>query len=301
MEMRTLGRTGLKISRLGVGLSEIGYDLRRSEVAAAATVLNMALDNGINFLDTSACYDHSEQFIGETIAHRRDEFVLATKAGHITGHYRGTPWSYQTITDSIERSLHRMKTDHLDVIQLHSCNIDILKQGEAIRAIQDAQQAGKVRFIGYSGDNEAALWAVTSGLFDTLQTSYNLVDQHARTRLFPQAQENQMGIIVKRPIANTVWLAAKSPSRYADEYFTRAQEMAELGTLPGAPTDRILMSLGFVLAETAVDTAIVGTRSPENMRKNIDWVNNQLPVNITPVVALQQRFIHLEQNWRQLT
>ncbi len=300
MEKRTLGRTGLQISRLGVGLAEIGYYLSKDEVQQAAEVLNIALDHGINFLDTSACYDHSEEFIGKTVAHRRSEYILATKAGHVAEGYQGQDWTYQTISDSIDRSLRRMKTDYLDLVQLHSCDVDVLEQGEAIRALQDAQQAGKVRFIGYSGDNEAALWAVNSGLFATLQTSYNLVDQHARTRLFEPARAQNMGIIIKRPVANVVWGAGKSPRPYADEYFERAQEMAQAGPIPGAPDNPVVLALGFVLAEEAVDTAIVGTRSPANMRKNIAWMDSAFPINPAAVQALQQRFAQVEQNWVQL-
>ncbi|MCD6286484.1 MAG: aldo/keto reductase [Anaerolineae bacterium] len=159
METRVLGRTGLEISRLGVGLAEIG-GLDLAEAKQAAEVLNLALDSGITFFDTAACYGNSEELIGRTIAHRRAEFVLATKAGHVAGGYDGESWTAQTVRDSIDRSLKRLRTDHLDVIQLHSCDVDVLERGEVIEVLQEAKQAGKTRFIGYSGDNERALWAV---------------------------------------------------------------------------------------------------------------------------------------------
>jgi len=111
MEMATLGRTGLKVSRLGAGLYEIG---RLTDVAAAGRLLNTTLDGGINFLDTAACYDNSEEWIGRTISHRRQEYILATKAGHVIGGYQGEEWTPKTITDSIDRSLVRMRTDYLD-------------------------------------------------------------------------------------------------------------------------------------------------------------------------------------------
>ena len=90
MEFTTLGNTGLKVSRLGAGLVEIGNQLTFDEVDQAAQVLNTALDNGITFFDTAECYGISEELIGRTVAHRRPEFVLATKAGHIAGGYSGT-------------------------------------------------------------------------------------------------------------------------------------------------------------------------------------------------------------------
>ena len=143
MQKRILGKTGLEVSRLGVGLSEIGYHLTFAEEERASQVLNTALDAGINFLDTSACYNISEELIGRTIAHRRDEYVLATKCGHVTGDYQGEDWTAQTVTDSIDRSLIRMKTDHLDIVQLHSCDVGVLEKGDVIEALQAARDAGK--------------------------------------------------------------------------------------------------------------------------------------------------------------
>ena len=82
MEHRTLGKTGLRVSRLGAGLSEIGQELSLDETGQAGEVLNTALDNGINPLDTASCYVNSEEFVGATVAHRRDDYVPASKAGH---------------------------------------------------------------------------------------------------------------------------------------------------------------------------------------------------------------------------
>ena len=299
MEMRTLGKTGLEVSRLGVGLSEI----RSVDPSRVAEVLNAALDAGINFLDTSACYGNSEELIGRTVSQRRDEFVLATKAGHVTGDYDGESWTPETVRDSIDRSLKRLRTDHLDIVQLHTCSVDVLERGEVIEVLQDAKQAGKTRAIGYSGDNEGALWAVESGLFDTLQTSFNLVDQNARLKLFEPAVAQDMGIIAKRPIANGAWGASSAPSSYAADYFKRAQAMAALGPIPETPDHRILLALGFTLAHEAVDTAIVGTQNPEHMRTNIAWVENRLPIAPEAVAALHERFERLaeDRNWRQLS
>ncbi len=266
---------------------------------AAARILNAALDAGINLLDTSACYNISEELVGRTVAHRRAEYFLATKAGHITGGYQGQEWTYQTVADSIDRSLTRMRTDRLDLVQLHSCGVEILERGDVIRALQEAQQAGKTRFIGYSGDNEAALWAVRSGLFDTLQTSFNLTDQRARARLFPLAQAREMGIIAKRPIANAAWGAAASPSGYADEYWRRAQLMAQEGPLPGDGQDRINLALAFTFAHDPVDVAIVGTANPDHMLDNVRRLEAGLTIAPETVAALHDRFDRLDDGWEQ--
>ena len=303
MELRTLGRTNLRVSRLGAGLSEIGRQLILDSVgiAEAGQVLNCALDRGINFLDTAACYGISEELIGRTIAHRRDEFVLATKCGHATGGYLGQDWTAQTIRDSIDRSLIRMKTDHLDLVHLHSCDIAILERGEVIEAILESQRSGKTRFVGYSGDNEDAIWAVKSGLFDTLQTSFNLVDQRPRTKLFGRAKEANMGIIIKRPIANGAWGAKRSPLEYADKYFERAELMHHREPMPDAPDNSIMVALGFIFAHPEVDTAIVGTRNPFHMLSNIEMFENSLPIAAKVVTELHHRFDEVgRDSWVQL-
>jgi len=300
MERRPLGRTGLQVSRLGVGLAEIGFQLTLADQTQAAEVLNAALDGGINFLDTAACYGVSEELIGRTVAHRRQEYVLATKCGHVAGSYEGQEWTAQTIRDSIDRSLARLQTDYLDLLQLHSCGVDVLERGEVIQVLLDAREAGKTRFVGYSGDNEAARWAVESGLFDTLQTSFNLVDQRARVNLFPQAKARGMGVIAKRPIANGAWGVSKSPSDYAAEYFGRAREMAALGPIPGAPENRILLALGFTFAHDQVDTIIVGTHNPRHMEANLEWVKTDLPIAAEAVEELHRRFEQLGGGWLQM-
>lgn len=309
METTDFGNTGLEITRLGLGLAEISRQERSKVVEEADRVLNAALDGGINFLDTAACYGRTEEIIGATVAHRRDEYILATKCGHTTDDGdRGTPWTEHkswtgaAVSESIDRSLRRLQTDHLDIVQLHSCDVEVLKNGEVIEALAQAREAGKTRFIGYSGDNAAARWAVDSGLFDSLQTSFNLVEQHARTKgLFEAAEARGMGVIIKRPVANGAWGKGRSPYEYADEYFRRAQIMEGMGALPQAPEDPILLALGFVLAQPQVDTIIVGTHNPLHLSSNIEMVTHQLPIPTETVDALQRRFEEADDGWFQLT
>ena len=309
MEKSVLGKTGLEISRLGAGLAAIGEELTMDEADRAGRVLNMALDGGVNFLDTAANYLISEDLVGRTVSHRRPEYVLATKAGYNLDRSDVDKWTAQLIEEQIDRSLIRMKTDYVDLVQLHSCDVTVLERGEVVEALLEARRNGKTRFVGYSGDNEAAAWAVQSGLFDTLETSFNIPDQRAHTRLFGPAEAKGMGIIVKRPIANGAWRARSNPTAglryarmrsYGDEYFRRSQIMAGPGPIEGEPEDRIVASLGFVLAHPEVDTAIVGTQDPSHMRHNIDHVQrgDRIPVGV--VDELHRRFDDLEDDWVQL-
>ena len=175
METRKFGNTDLEVTRLAFGGARIGFeDVTDDQVDA---LLNGLLDNGVTFLDTAACYDDSEELIGKFVSHRREEYVLASKCGHVAGDATGEPWTADTINHSIDRSLRLLKTDRIDLMQLHSCSAEVLKKGEAVEAVQRAQEAGKVRYLSYSGDGDNALHAIGMGIFATLQTSFNVVDQ----------------------------------------------------------------------------------------------------------------------------
>ena len=300
METATLGKTGLAVTRLGIGLGGIGRWSPMADVDEAGRLLNGALDGGINFLDTAACYRTSEELIGRTIAHRRDEYVLATKAGHVTGGYSGEEWTAKTVADSIDRSLRRLRTDRVDLMQLHTCDLEVLKRGEVVDALLHAKRQGKTRFVGYSGDDKAALWAIESGLFDTLQTSFSVVDQRARTRLFGSVEDAGLGLIAKRPIGKAVWDVPGDTSGYPEELVRRAQAMAEKGPIPGAPDDPVELALGFVLAHEEVDTALVGTVNPAHLKGNIEVVQDRLPISRDAVEELHRRFEELDRGWAQM-
>ncbi|MBM3933691.1 MAG: aldo/keto reductase [SAR202 cluster bacterium] len=299
MEKRVLGKTGLEVSLLGIGLFEIGLLDRRDGVRQVTGLLNAALDMGINFLDTGECYYSSEDLIGKAVSGRRREFVLATKFGHAVESVDSPEWSKVTLAASLDRSLRRLQTDHVDIIQLHSCTKDILEAGEVIEALFRAREAGKARYIGYSGDNDAALWAARSGAFDTLQTSFNLVDQLARKELLGIAEANHLGIIIKRPIGNTVWGAAARPGLSRGNYYERAVAMSALGPLPDAPEDAVEMALGFIFSHPQVDTAIVGTTSLKHLKANVETIEKRLPISPSTVAELRRRFDILGKDWPQ--
>jgi aryl-alcohol dehydrogenase-like predicted oxidoreductase len=304
METTILGKTGLKVSRLGVGLAEIGR--LETDVGKVGRILGAALDGGINFFDTAECYGNSEELIGKTIAHRRDEIILATKAGHLSTGSSGRPWSGQTVWDSINLSLVKLKTDHVDLVQVHAYDISAPPPDEVIEAVMDAKESGKTRFVGYSGENEAAEWAVQSGLFDTLQTSFNLVDQRARYNLFEQARSRGIGVIAKRPMANATWGRAAGAKGDAGlsgtdlERLKRARAMLEMGPIDGAPQDPVVLAIGFVLAHEDAHTAIVGTRNPEHMLANIAAVETSLPLAEGVVMELHRRFDLVGREWRAI-
>ena len=317
MEMSYLGNTGLKVSRLGIGLAEIGYQLTTDNVLEAGKVLNTALDNGINFLDTASCYGLSEngvygiseELIGKTVSNRRNEYILATKCGHYP--YRKKleqhpeSWLASTVELNINQSLNRLKTDYVDLLQIHSCSLEVLKKGEIIEALVKIKESGKTRFIGYAGDNEAAIYAMSLGIFDTLQTSYNLVDQKARLNLFPLVEKQNTGLIIKRPIANAAWRSTKKifvgfSDYYDDSYKERANEIISLGPLTNEPENSIELALGYILSEKLVNSAIVGTKNDKHLLANINLVKNGINLDKNLINEIKSRFDKLGDKWAQM-
>ncbi len=300
MDYRMLGNTGLQVSPIGIGLAEIGK-LSRDEKSGVETLLNTALDFGVNILDTAALYGISEEMIGETVSGRRDEYVLATKCGQDDpGHY---PWTRESVQLDIDTSLRRLNTDHVDILQLHSCDLEVLERGEVIDVLLKARDDGKTQFVGYSGDNDAAAWAVESGVFDTLQTSYNVVDQNARKKTLPAARVAGMGVIVKRPITNGIFAnpaADESSTKRFSIMSDRAAAILAGGPIPGSPDDRILLCLGFTMAREDIDVAIVGTTNPEHLKSNIRLFEEQIPISKVVVEELYRRFDELGDDWEGL-
>lgn len=212
MEKRTLGKTGLQVSVLGFGGAEIGFENATPE--AVDHLLGEALDAGLNVIDTAECYMESEDLIGRAVSSRRSEYYLFTKCGHADG-FDLPEWDPTLLEQSIDRSLCRLRTDYLDLVQLHSCSEDDLRRDDLIEVVVRTREADKTRYIGYSGDSHAALYAINCGVFDTLQTSVNIADQEAIDLTLPRALERGVGVIAKRPIGNVVW---KSVARPDDPY-----------------------------------------------------------------------------------
>ena len=275
MKKVAFGKTGFQVSPLGFGAAPIGY--LKTDQDRIATILNLLLDSGINVIDTAASYPGSEESIGNSVAHRRNEYVLVSKCGQNFSDLPGEAWSAQVIAATVDRALKRLKTDHLDVMLLHSCDLATLKKGEALGALVKAREAGKIRFAGYSGDNEAAAYAVSLPDMAVLETSVNLADQMNLQTVMPTARKNNLGVIAKRPIANAAWKdASQQPGfygSYASEYHTRLKKMGIKPADSGiqGPPDQAWpeLAIRFTLSQPGVHTAIIGTTNPQNARANI--------------------------------
>ncbi|GAC1398260.1 MAG: aldo/keto reductase [Ktedonobacteraceae bacterium] len=263
MEVRSFGSTDMRVSRLGLGTHELS-GVSFSEVER---VLHAAFDAGINVIDTAECYGQSEEAIGNGLGTQRHSCYLFTKCGHASG-FDLPDWHPTMLERSIERSLKRLQTDYLDLVQLHSCSAQTLKRGEVVEALQRARDAGKVRYIGYSGDRQAASYAVKLNAFDALQTSVNIADQEAIDLTLPVAITQHMGVIAKRPLANTAWKTGHTPTQPQMNYWKRLNTL-KYDFLSGNVKDILSTALRFTLSIPGVDIAIVGTTNPDRFQQNI--------------------------------
>ncbi len=289
MERRRLGGTDIVASVLGFGGSEIGY--QRVGARTVARLLGSALDAGLNVIDTAECYVDSEALIGRAIGPRRREFYLFTKCGHARGWSR-PDWRPAPLLASIERSLRRLATDYLDLIQLHSCSLAELQKGDAIAALERARERGWARYIGYSGDGEAARYAVECGRFDTLQTSVSIADQEALDLTLPPARARPMGVIAKRPLANVAWRYARKPAEaYYQTYWSRLRAL-DYPFLRDASDTAVATALRFTLGVPGVHTAIVGTTKPERWQQNAA----SLEAGALPAAELER----IRARWREV-
>ncbi len=269
MQKIKLGKTDLEVSRLGFGGVEIGRENESQETVT--TLLNSAIDVGLNLIDTAAAYWTSEKMIGEAVSTRRKDVILISKCGALDG-FRRSDWSKKGILETIETSLRLLKTDYLDIAQLHSCSADILRQGEVIEALIVAKERGYARYAGYSGDNDDAKTAIESGFFDTLQTSVSIADQSPIDGNIPLAASKGLGIIAKRPIANAVWRNTEKPEdAYHHEYWERIQKL-KFDFLSKSLEESISTALRFTLSIEGVTTAIVGTSKPNRWQENAKYV-----------------------------
>jgi aryl-alcohol dehydrogenase-like predicted oxidoreductase len=254
----------------------------------AARVLNAVLDAGINLIDTSPDYGRSEELIGQSIAHRRAEFFLASKCGCVPGAGMGGEHIHtaENVRAGVEQSLQRMKTDHLDLVQFHrSLTRREFEEQGALQALLDLQQEGKVRFIGVSGTLPNLDEQIAMGVFDAFQIPYSAL-QREHEDVIARASAAGAGIIIRGGAARgapTDWEGR--PYYMLPGSIPRDRwEHAHLDELLDG-MDRMEFTLRFTLSNPDLDTTIVGTRSAEHLQDNITAaVKGPLPADVVAEV-----------------
>lgn len=271
-----LGRTGLKVTRLGFGAMEIRgsriWGGRSVTDDQARTILNAVLDEGINFIDTANDYGRSEEFIGKYISHRRSEFYLATKCGCKVVRRNETTddtphvWTRENLLRGLNESLQRMKTDYIDIMQLHNPAVEETEKNGLVAVLQEMRQQGKVRFISISTTLPHLPTYKQWGVFDTFQIPYSALERDHENWI-TQSAEAGIGIIIRGGVARgEPGVGLGSSERWARFEQAGLDELLEPGE------KRTAFLLRYTLTHPHADTIIAGTLSPEHLQENIQTI-----------------------------
>jgi aryl-alcohol dehydrogenase-like predicted oxidoreductase len=324
MRHTTFGRTGLTVSRLCLGTMTFGL---QCDEPTSAAILDAAAEGGVTFLDTADVYPlgggpdtvgRTEEIVGRWLTGRRHEFILATKCGGATG---PRPWdrglSRKHVLDAIDASLRRLRTDYVDLYQLHHPD-PRTPMDETLRALDDVVRAGKARYVGCSNYHayQVARALGRSDLlgvarFESVQPRYNLLFRQIERELLPLCREDGLAVIPYNPIAGgllsgkhrrdagptagTRFTLGTAAERYQDRYwhereFTTIEALQPIADEAGVPLVRL--ALAWVLTNPAVTSAIVGASRPDQLVDLLRGVDTPLDA------ALKTRLDELTAEYR---
>jgi aryl-alcohol dehydrogenase-like predicted oxidoreductase len=259
MPTAILGRTGLSITRLGYGGAH-----RRPQTDESARVVHEAVLNaGINFIDTADDYGNSEELIGRFLSGRSSEFYLATKCGSSDS---GHVWTRENCLRNVDESLRRLKSDHVDVMQLHNPSVAECESGGLVEALQEMKRQGKVRWIGASTTLPHLSVYLEWGVFDVFQIPYSALERDHEDWI-RKAAEAGIGIVIRGGVA----LGEPGAGIGKAERWEKFEE-AGLDELRDEGDDRTAFLLRYTLTHPHADTIIVGTTNTDHLRQNVDAV-----------------------------
>ncbi|HTB54198.1 MAG TPA: aldo/keto reductase [Trebonia sp.] len=279
---RTLGRTQADVTILGYGAMELRGEPRGPEIDddTAGRLLNAVLDGGINLIDTSPDYGRSEELIGQHLSHRRDEFFLASKCGCLieipADAQPPYPHDYSpaNVRADVEQSLRRLRTDRLDLVQVHmSPSVEQLRDNQTVETLQELQKEGKVRFIGMSGILPNLPGQIAMDVFDAFQIPYSAV-QRDHEELITAAAGTGAGTLIRggaargAPSEDKNWRTGplSQPAGLGQRNWA-ASGIGDL--LAGSGMTPMEFVLRFTLSHPYLSTTIVGTASPDHLQSNI--------------------------------
>jgi aryl-alcohol dehydrogenase-like predicted oxidoreductase len=307
MQLRDFGNTSLRVSELGLGCARLG-GVFQSNTRGFLDLLAFAFDSGITFFDTADMYSQgeSETLLGKAFRGKRDRIVIASKAGYrLPGRRRwagrvkpllrplvrllkirrdqlpsgssgalSQDFSAAYLRKAVEGSLRRLRTDYLDILQLHSPPIEVIERGEWIAELDELKRRGKIRYYGVAVDSIAAgLAALQKPGVSSLQFTLNLLEQAAAAELFPKAGQQGVGGIARECLANGLLVKApetinlKEYCSTPEQEVQRVQQLAELRSAEQATGRSILQSaLRYPPSVPGVSVSLVGARSVDQLR-----------------------------------
>lgn len=309
MQYRTLGRTGVQVGSLALGAMNFGRIGRTTQDEATA-IVDAALEGGINLVDTADMYGdgESEEMVGKAIAGRRDDIVLATKAGLPMGedpNHRGS--SRRWLATELDNSLRRLGVDHVDLYQIHRWDPETADE-ETLSALTDLQRAGKIRYFGSSTFPAHRVvqvqWAAREhrlSRYVTEQPSYSILQRGVEAHVLPVTEEYGLGVLVWSPLASG-WLSgavragreittsrsAVMPQRFdlsVPSNRARLDAVERLAKVAdGAGLTLIQLALGFVTAHPAVTSALIGPRTPDHLRAQLAAADTVLSADVLDAI-----------------
>ncbi len=269
---KILGRTGLLVTQLGYGSMGLRgprtWGVRVVDEPSADRILNLVLDSGINFIDTSPDYGLAEERIGRYLNHRRDEFYLATKCGcvytqrddHLEIDHH---WDPNVIRGNLETSLRRLRTECIDLLQFHGGDAETLQRAGLIKLLEDFRAKGWIRFIGVSSKLPHLPGLIDLGVFDTFQMPYScLAPEHHDW--ITRAADSGAGIIVRGGIAHGGPEAEIQRPQLNDVW-----QRAQLDELLPEGVSKAQLILRSTLTHPHCHTTIVGTCNEDHLQENL--------------------------------
>ena len=288
MRFRVLGKTGLRVSVIGIGTWQFGGEWGRFHADGGHAMLDAAGEAGINLIDTAECYgDHTaERLIGDYLArHDRSRWIVATKFGHQFNRFmdRADDFSAEGVREQLEASLKALRVETIDLYQFHSGS-DALFQNEKLwTALAELKRAGKVRHLGISilgkGSELQAREAVRFGA-EALQVVYNRLDRRPEQMYFPHAQRDQLGILARVPLASGLLTGKYRPgtsfpandvratfdAERMKAQLAEAERVKQAEVPPGVPMGQ--WALAWCLKSPLVSAVIPGCKYPAQVRAN---------------------------------
>ena len=293
MQYRRLGRTGLKVSVIGVGTwqygGEWGREYRQDEVDA---ILDRAAELGVNLIDTAECYgDHlSESLIGNYLSRRdRARWIVATKFGHRFHSFMNRSWDFTEdgLTEQLEKSLRALRIEAVDVYQFHSGSDEDFSRPEVWELLARLQRAGKIRHLGISISSSGSLLQAREASrvgAEALQVVYNRLERRAEQDYFPAAREQDLGIMARVPLASglltgkytSVDQFAKDDVRSTFDSAKMSRGLAEVESIKrdevpaGVPMAQ--WALAWCLKDPVVSCVIPGSKDVRQLEQNLKAV-----------------------------
>lgn len=296
--MRTLGRTGLKISAFALGTVELGLDYGinvpghsgRPTLDDAIRLVHSSLDAGINLLDTARAYGNSEEVLGVALKGRRDQVIIASKT--TTAGAGGVPFTgndlRQHMLASLDESLTALQTDYLDIWQIHNVDRNVLKEIDIVTEVFDtARQAGKIRYVaGSFYGTELPIEALALNLFDVMQITYSILDQRVSDQFFPLATQANIGVFARSVLLKgALTERAEHLPAHLNELRLRFRSIQEIIKANKISATVPQVAIAFALAQPAIHAVLIGISNQQELQSNLHSLSLQLPPAVLETIA----------------